>query len=79
MPSYFVSLCNGHGLDPDDGGGTFSGLAAALEEAEAIARDVARLLIAQNRPLTGVVEVRDDEGTLVFSFPVAQALPPRNN
>jgi len=79
MSPYFVIVCSGDGLDPDDGSGEFSGLAAALEEAEAIARDVARHLIAQNRPLTGVVEVRDEEGALVFSFPIAQALPPRNN
>ena len=79
MSPYFVSLCNGHALDPDDGSGEFSGLAAALEEAEAIARDVARLLIAQNRPLTGVVEVRNEDGALIFSFPIAQALPPRAN
>ena len=50
---------------------------AALAEAEATARDLAKQLIDMKRPLSAVVEVRDVKGTLIASIPLAKAILPR--
>jgi hypothetical protein len=77
MPRYFFSIRDSLGLIPDEEGSDFSSPEAALAEAEATARDLAKQLIDMKRPLSAVVEVRDVKGALIASIPLAKAIMPR--
>lgn len=79
MPRYFFSIRDDFGLIPDEEGGDFPSPTAALEEAEATARDLAKQLIDMKRPLAAIVEVRDVKGALVAAIPLAKAILPKPN
>jgi hypothetical protein len=78
MPRYSFSVHDDTGPVSDKGGGEYADLTEMLQEAEAIARDLAQYLIKTNRPLTAWVEVRGCDGVLVASISVLEASRPKS-
>lgn len=75
MALYFFHVCHESGLVPDEEGTECVNLDAALEEARASARDLAKQFIDERVPLAkSRIEILDETGCVVAFVPLNEVL-----
>jgi hypothetical protein len=75
MAQFFFHVRDERGLIADEEGGDYRGLADAMEEARASARDLAKQYVdAKNMPVDAWIDVADESGAVVAAFPLRDVL-----
>jgi hypothetical protein len=75
MPHFYIDLRDDAGTIRDEEGASFTDIEEALDEAKATARDLAKQLISNRKPLSqSCVEIRDTQGRTVAVLTVAEVL-----